>query len=211
MQKNCRPVRIGVVQAKQGPAAGGTALLRRKIRSVAEDLRRASFARPSIIKSHGYQKRDTPKECLFFGDPAGIRTLDTRLKRAVLYQLSYWVVICPRRAKDPLGLSRFACSRRPASLRLGVETEWLCHSSVSPPRSAPSGLLTTAQRFFLGRDGWTRTTGAGVKVPCLNRLATPLCDKKWEAGADFVAPAIRDYGVGNGTRTHDLRNHNPTR
>lgn len=62
-----------------------------------------------------------------------------------------------------------------------------------------------------GRDGWNRTSDAGVKVPCLNRLATPLCDKKWEAGADFVAPAIRDYGVGNGTRTHDLRNHNPTR
>lgn len=27
-----------------------------------------------------------------FGDPAGTRTLDTRLKRAMLYQLSYWII-----------------------------------------------------------------------------------------------------------------------
>ena len=26
----------------------------------------------------------------------------------------------------------------------------------------------------IGRDGWNRTSDAGVKVPCLNRLATPL-------------------------------------
>ena len=31
-------------------------------------------------------------EGIFFGAPAGIRTLDTRLKRAVLYLLSYWGV-----------------------------------------------------------------------------------------------------------------------
>ena len=38
-----------------------------------------------------------------FGDPAGIRTLDTRLKRAVLCQLSYWVVEGVK-ARLPAGL-----------------------------------------------------------------------------------------------------------
>ena len=38
-------------------------------------------------------KRKTRKERVFlFGDPAGTRTPDLRLKRALLYQLSYWVI-----------------------------------------------------------------------------------------------------------------------
>jgi hypothetical protein len=38
------------------------------------------------------QKKNFPyqNEKFFFYAPAGIRTLDTRLKRAVLYLLSYW-------------------------------------------------------------------------------------------------------------------------
>ena len=47
-----------------------------------------------------------------------------------------------------LRLSRFACSRRPASLRLGLEPP-RCAGLGSRPRSGPSGLLTTAPRFFL--------------------------------------------------------------
>ena len=44
------------------------------------------------------KKKDTPKRVLLFGDPAGTRTPDLRLKRALLYQLSYWVsFICARR------------------------------------------------------------------------------------------------------------------
>ena len=58
----------------------------------------------------------------------------------------------------------------------------------------------------IGRDGWNRTSDAGVKVPCLDRLATPLYKKRW-AGADERPGPV--YGVGDGTRTHDTRNHNP--
>ena len=39
-------------------------------------------------------------------------------------------------------------------------------------------------------------------------LATPQCGRAAKAGAD--APALsHKYGVGNGARTHDTRNHNP--
>ena len=39
-------------------------------------------------------------------------------------------------------------------------------------------------------------------------LATPQCGSAARAGAD--APALsHKYGVGNGARTHDTRNHNP--
>lgn len=30
-----------------------------------------------------------------------------------------------------------------------------------------------------GGGGWTRTNGTGVKVPCLDRLTTPLCYSPW--------------------------------
>ena len=44
-----------------------------------------------------------------------------------------------------LGISRLACSRRAASLPLGLETVPLRGTSVSRPRSGPSALLTTAR------------------------------------------------------------------
>ena len=46
-------------------------------------------------------------------------------------------------------LSCFACSRRAASLRLGLKTEPLRSSSVFRPRFSPPALLTTAQHFAL--------------------------------------------------------------
>ena len=49
------------------------------------------------------------------------------------------------------GHSRFACSRRPASLRLGLETA-CCAGLVSHPRSGPSGLFATAQRYYEKRS-----------------------------------------------------------
>ena len=36
------------------------------------------------------KEKSTSFEVLFSGAPAGTRTLDTRLKRAMLYRLSYW-------------------------------------------------------------------------------------------------------------------------
>ena len=44
-------------------------------------------------------------------------------------------------------LSRFACSRRPASLRLGLVSGPLVRPCAHP-RCGPSGLLTTAHRFY---------------------------------------------------------------
>ena len=52
-----------------------------------------------------------------------------------------------------LVLSRFACSRRATSLRLGLKTGLLRSPSVFRPRSGPSALLTTAQRFSLTSSG----------------------------------------------------------
>ena len=49
---------------------------------------------------------------------------------------------------------------------------------------------------------------AGVKVPCLTTWLHPNMGCEPRAGAD--APALsHKYGVGNGARTHDTRNHNP--
>ena len=49
---------------------------------------------------------------------------------------------------------------------------------------------------------------AGVKVPCLTTWLHPNMGREARAGAD--APALsHKYGVGNGARTHDTRNHNP--
>ena len=49
---------------------------------------------------------------------------------------------------------------------------------------------------------------AGVKVPCLTTWLHPSIAGEARAGAD--APALsHNYGVGNGARTHDTRNHNP--
>ena len=44
-------------------------------------------------------------------------------------------------------LSRFACSLRPAALRLGLVSGPLVRP-CAPPRCGPSGLLTTAHRFY---------------------------------------------------------------
>ena len=52
--------------------------------------------------------------------------------------------------------SRFACSRRPASLRLGAQTSGPV-ALVCVPRSGPSRLLATAQTLF---------TCCNRKIPC---------------------------------------------
>ena len=58
--------------------------------------------------------------------------------------------------------------------------------------------------------GWldSNQRNAGVKVPCLTAWLHPNMGGEPRAGAD--APALsHKYGVGNGARTHDTRNHNP--
>ena len=59
-----------------------------------------------------------------------------------------------------------------------------------------------------GWDGWTRTSECGSQSPVPYHLATPQYGGEARAGAD--APALsHKYGVDNGARTHDTRNHNP--
>ena len=47
----------------------------------------------------------------------------------------------------------------------------------------------------------------GVKVPCLTTWRHPCVEK--ERGTGITPNPSSSCGVGNGTRTHDTRNHNP--
>ena len=73
--------------------------------------------------------------------------------------------------------SRFACSRRAASLRLGLVCAGCARSSR--PRSAPSALLTTAQRFLLSRFAPSATgdnccDSGQTRVGCGRHWALPI-------------------------------------
>ena len=58
-----------------------------------------------------------------------------------------------------------------------------------------------------GWDGWTRTSGCGSQSPLPYHLATPQCGKKQGTGVN--PDPLPLSGVGDGTRTHNARNHNP--
>ena len=105
-----------------------------------------------IKKKTGF---DLSKPVVFCGDPAGTRTPDLRLKRALLYQLSYWVII-----------------------------------------------------KLAGWGGWTRTSECGSQSPVPYRLATPQYGRRGKGRSGRPGPQPQ-YGVGNGARNHDTRNHNP--
>ena len=62
-----------------------------------------------------------------------------------------------------------------------------------------------------GWDGWTRTSECGSQSPVPYRLATPQYPKiKSEGPERTLRPSrLETYGVGDGTRTRDTRNHNP--
>ena len=82
---------------------------------------------------------------------------------------------CPwPRRPGPRKMSRLACSRRAASLPLGLETVPLRGPSVSRPRSGPSALLATARTLSIpGAAGrWRRrwcTRAATGAPPCRSR------------------------------------------
>ena len=51
---------------------------------------------------------------------------------------------------------------------------------------------------------------AGVKVPCLTTWLHPNVEVKGRKRPEpTLRPFATSYGVGNGARTHDTRNHNP--
>ena len=86
-----------------------------------------------------------------FGDPAGIRTPDTLLKRQVLCRLSYWIKLA--------GLAGF----EPADIRVKVWclTAWR-QPNVSPPygeRYKESGVRGFSDPAFNGVDNGIRTHG----------------------------------------------------
>lgn len=75
-----------------GAPQSGAALVRRtSVFASGENLGAgAALPTPSIKITYGYQiKGHDFRRVLLFGDPAGTRTPDLRLKRALLYQLSY--------------------------------------------------------------------------------------------------------------------------
>ena len=102
------------------------------------------------------------------GDPAGARTPDNRLKRQVLYLLSYRVIYIEAGCHAPQEDGRSVAF---PPTRAGLQA---AERPCARPRSGPSA-ITSSCSALPGRDGWNRTSDAGVKVPCLNRLATPLC------------------------------------
>ena len=59
-----------------------------------------------------------------------------------------------------------------------------------------------------GWDGWTRTSECGSQSPVPYHLATPQYERCGTGRSGRSGPQPL-YGVGNGARTHDTRNHNP--
>ena len=151
-----------------------------------------------------------PKDCADFysGDPAGIRTPDTLLKRQVLCRLSYWVKLgCVMDAGfvrlDMAGTDGFAFLRKSHG------------GSNNPPDCLQEPPFESGHRRYNGRDGWIRTSECRRQRPMPYRLATPLYPLNQKTGRTLSITrcgrqrVIGSYGVGKGTRTLDPRNHNP--
>ncbi len=121
-----------------------------------------------------------------FGDPAGTRTPDLRLKRALLYQLSYWVIFgcCLHRCCHA---SPARDARLPFDLGSGWPVPGLPPPSLRSIRAARDGSALLAGMVGL------EPTNAGVKVPCLTTWLHPNGMDEARAGAD--APAL-SHGMG---------------
>ena len=80
-----------------------------------------------------------------------------------------------------------------------------------PPKENPLNHSDREDLHMAGIAGFEPTSD-GVKVRCLTAWLYPSineCRRHYKpAQAAFV---LNKYGVGDGTRTHDLRDHNPTR
>ena len=67
------------------------------------------------------------------------------------------------------------------------------------------------KRYLAGIAGFEPTSD-GVKVRCLTAWLYPSINKCRRHLSPAQAAFVRNkYGVGDGTRTHDLWDHNPTR
>ena len=67
------------------------------------------------------------------------------------------------------------------------------------------------ERYLAGIAGFEPTSD-GVKVRCLTAWLYPIINNCRRHLSPAQAAFVHNkYGVGDGTRTHDLRDHNPTR
>ena len=103
------------------------------------------------------------------GDPAGTRTLDTRLKRARLYQLSYWVIFNIFVKKWQGWLDSNQRVRESKSLALPLGYTPVCRSSENKVRA---GAMAPALALFI--MGWVmgfEPTTPGTTIRCSNQLS----------------------------------------
>ncbi len=78
-------------------------------------------SRPSLIQSFRILLNKKPqsvlKALLWGGDPAGARTQDPRLKRALLYQLSYRIISIKKGGLLSLPPAKSGCKFRQSKLK----------------------------------------------------------------------------------------------
>ena len=142
------------------------------------------------LSSFQPQIRSSPQRVFIsahYGDPAGTRTPDLRLKRALLYQLSYWVIsTCTKEsnaerreieAAQPQAQAAEPIPRDPrkaAPQALWGSEEISRPAQLSAALQAGSGAVRGISELA-GMAG-LEPANAGVKVPCLTTWLHPNVD-----------------------------------
>ena len=150
------------------------------------------------------------------GDPAGIRTPDTLLKRQVLCRLSYWGgSVCSDAVAGAAGLEpanggvKVRCvttSPRPYVVLVRL-TGSLPRKRESSLRSAPRPLwIASASLGCAPIFRGTRSPAPPVRL-APGKRGREAHGGKTDGIGMFPNPVV--CGVGKGTRTLDTRNHNP--
>ena len=121
-----------------------------------------------------------------FGAPAGIRTLDTRLKRAVLYLLSYWgryinFFRAPRESEESYRRGWDGGTR---THYIGVKVRCVTitlHPIISyePRPAAPASII-----LYMGWDMGLEPTTPGTTIRCSANGANPTIINFWHAKRD---------------------------
>ena len=129
------------------------------------------------------------------GDPAGIRTPDTLLKRQVLCLLSYWVIL-KSMYLVPLVTSFKTCSfERKGATAGGGDFRLSTQAEIGTGRQVATWL------------GWQDSNLQYQSQSLVCYRYTTSHHRLAQRGRHCRPPA--SSGVGDGARTHDTRNHNP--
>ena len=128
--------------------------------------------------------------------PAGARTPDTRLKRAVLYLLSYWGQCAV------LPLAPIEAQRSGFDWERKKEPE---DAPLSPPGGSGADQASSGVAGMAGLEPTISESKSGV----LPLHYIPKCKRAVLWKKRPAQPASAFSGVGYGARTHDTRNHNP--